>query len=95
MPWRYDTTSYIGGNEIQFSDAEIVNIVGMGGMPHNGRVFASKYTPRESLSPAVIPLKEKFILVPPLQAGASVSTTLVMMTSPTMTKVIPDKVVEF
>lgn len=28
MPWRYDTTAYVGGKEIQFSDAEIVNIAG-------------------------------------------------------------------
>lgn len=28
LPWRYDTTSYVGGNKIRFSDAEIVNIAG-------------------------------------------------------------------
>lgn len=28
VPWRYNTTPYVGGKSIQFSKAEIVNIVG-------------------------------------------------------------------
>lgn len=94
VPWRYDTTTYIGGKEIQFSYVEIDNIARTGGMTHSGHVFAMKYTLMVSPSPAVIPLKEKVLPISPPQAGASASTTLVVTTVPAMKKVIPDKVVE-
>ena len=85
---------YVGGKEIHFSDAEIVNIAGMGGMTRSDRIFFLKYTHRVSTSPTVIPHKVKVLPVPPPQAGASVPTTPVVTTIPAMTKVIPDKVAE-
>lgn len=36
IPWRYDTTAYVGGKSMQFSEAEIVNIDRTMGMTHNG-----------------------------------------------------------
>ncbi|XP_050889569.1 uncharacterized protein LOC127094840 [Lathyrus oleraceus] len=61
VPWNYETTTYLGGNEIRIPDTEIVNIAGTGGMTRSGHVFASKYTPRVSPAPTVIPPKEKVI----------------------------------
>lgn len=92
MPWRYDTTTYVGGNEIQFSDVEIVNIDGTGGITHSGRVFSPKFTHRVCPSPTIIPHKEKVLHVPPPWTGESVSTIPVVTTIQAMTKVIPDKV---
>lgn len=91
VPWRYDTTTYVGGNKIQFYDVEIVNIVGTGGMTCNGHVFSPKYTPKVSSSLAVVPSKEKFVSTPPSREGASVSTTLVVTIIPSMTKGTPRK----
>lgn len=92
VPWRYDTTTYVGGREIQFSEVEIVNIDGMGGMTHIGRVFAPKYTPRVSASPTIFPYKEKVIPVPPPHTWGSIPATQVVTTIPAVTKVILDKV---
>ena len=65
MPWRFDTKTHVGGKEVQLFDTEIINIAGMGGMTHNGRVFTPKYPHRVSPSPTVVPHKEKVLLVPP------------------------------
>ncbi|XP_050895136.1 uncharacterized protein LOC127101729 [Lathyrus oleraceus] len=37
MPWNYETTAYMGGEEIRIPDTEIVNIAGSGGMTRSGR----------------------------------------------------------
>lgn len=94
MPWRYDTTVYMDGKEIQFSDVEIVNIAGIGGMTHSGRVFDPKYTPKVVSSPIIISHSEKLVLSLPLKEGASVPTTPVVTTVPPMTQGTTSKVTE-
>lgn len=94
MPWRYDTTAYVGGKEVQFVDTGIINIARIGDMTRIRCVFSLKYTHRVSPSPTVVPPKEKFPYVPPPHAGASDPATQIMTTIPTVTKVIADKVVE-
>lgn len=42
VPWKYETTVYVGGKEIQIHDTEIVNIIGAGGMTRSGHVFSPK-----------------------------------------------------
>lgn len=65
VPWRYETTAYVGGKEIQIPDTEIVNIMGTGGMTYSGCVFAPKYTYRVSSSSTIFPPKEKVLPTPP------------------------------
>lgn len=55
----------IGRKETKFSDAEVLNIAGTGGMTCSGRVFAPKYTPKVIPAPVVVP-------PPPPQARESV-----------------------
>lgn len=91
VPWTYDTTAYIDGKEIQFSDADIVSIAGTGGMIRSGHVFSPKYTHRLSLSLTFVPPIKKVFHVPPSQERACVPTTPVIIIIPAMTRVTPDK----
>lgn len=66
VPWRYDTTAYVRGKLIQFSEAEIVNIDGTRGMTRNGHVFTPKFTSKIAL-PIVTAPKEKIVSKTPSQ----------------------------
>lgn len=89
MPWKYNATVSVYGEEIQFPNADIVNISGSGRNTRSGRVFAPKYTPKVVPTPVTIP-------TPPPQAGASVCvpTTLVGALVSSMEKVTPDNSAE-
>ena len=77
MPWKYNATVFVGGEEIQFSNAEVVNISGPGRMIGSGRVFAPKYTPKVIptlvIIPTLPPQAEASVCVPttPIEAPAS------------------------
>lgn len=60
MPWRYDTTAYVGCKSIQFFEAKIVNIAGTRGMTRSGHVFAPNFS-QKILSPTFITLKDKIM----------------------------------
>lgn len=94
VPWRYDTTAYVGGKTIQFSDVKIVNVAGTGGTTRSGWLFSPKYIPRVSPSPTVVPPKDKVVPTPSPQAGASMSTTPVMTIVLSMTKATSNKAAE-
>lgn len=81
VPWKYDATVSVGSEEVQFPNAEIVDISGLGRMTRSGRVFAPKYTPKVVRTPMTIP-------TPPPQEGTSVcvSTTPVMAHVSSMSK---------
>lgn len=66
VPWKYGTTTYVGGKEIHIPDSEIVNITRTGDMTRSVLVLSPKHTPRVSSSPTIIPRKEKVIPPPPL-----------------------------
>lgn len=73
MPWKYNSTIPVGGEEIQFSNTKIVNISGPRDMTRSGRVFALKYTPR------VIPMP---VHTPSPQVGASVCVPTTLVRAP-------------
>lgn len=58
VPWRYDTTAYVGGKSIQFSELEIFNIAWAKSMTQSGRLFALKFTTK-SISPTTTLHQEK------------------------------------
>lgn len=73
MHWKYIATITVGGEEIQFSNVEIVNIPGPRGMTCNGNVFALKYTPKVVPTPVPTPFS---------QAGASVCVPITLVGAP-------------
>lgn len=73
--WKYHATIFVGGKEIQFSDAEIVNIAGISGMTRNNHVFALKYNPKVIQTPVVVP-------TPPPRLGASVVVPTIPVKTP-------------
>lgn len=72
VPWKYASVS-IGGEDIQFPNAEIVNISSPRGMTRCGHVFAPKYTPKVVQRPATFPNQ---------QVGASVCVPTILVGAP-------------
>lgn len=64
VPWSYNATILVGGEEVQALNAEIVNIFGLRGMTRSGRVFAPKYTPKMVPTTVLAPHAGASICVP-------------------------------
>lgn len=71
MPWKYNATISVDGEEVQVPNAEIVNISGPRGMTRNGRVFAPKYIPKVAPTPVPTPTPQAgaYVCVPTTPVG--------------------------
>lgn len=72
VPWKYNAAVSVSGEEIHFSNAEIVNISGPWRMTLNGCVFSLKYTPKFVPTSVTIP-------PPPSQEGVSISVPATLL----------------